>query len=62
MSEKLIKIVGVNFLSMSKAKLMVIRLELMLQNLTPYGNLEKNFRFLKEAKILSNFVIVNWPA
>jgi len=34
----------------------VCRLERLLQNLTPNGGIEKNFRFLKEAKILSNFV------
>ena len=37
-------------------------LTLMLQNLTHYGNLVKKFKFLKEVKFLSNFVIVNWHA
>jgi hypothetical protein len=29
--------------------------EAALQNLTPYGGIKNNFRFLKEAKIMSNF-------
>jgi len=33
----------------------VCRLERLLKILTPYGGLEKDFRFLKEAKILSEF-------
>ena len=32
------------------------------QNLTPYGDLVKKFRFLKEAKFLSNFVRINLHA
>ena len=36
--------------------------EAALQNLTPYGDLENNFRFLKEAKIMSNFVRINLDA
>ena len=32
------------------------------QNLTHYGDSVKNFKFLKEVKILSNFVRVNWHA
>ena len=35
---------------------MVVRLTLLLQNLTHYGDSVKNFKFLKEVKILSNFV------
>ncbi len=37
-------------------ELVVARLALLSQNLTHYGDLEKNFKFLKEVKILSNFV------
>jgi len=35
---------------------LVVRLTLLSQNLTHAGDLEKNFKFLKEVKILSNFV------
>ena len=34
---------------------LVARLTLLLKILTHYGNLEKNFKFLKEVKILSEF-------
>ena len=34
----------------------MVRLTLLSQNLTHDGDLEKNFKFLKEVKILSNFV------
>jgi hypothetical protein len=33
--------------------------EAALQNLTPYGNIVKKFKFLKEVKFLSNFVRAN---
>jgi len=36
--------------------------EAALQNLIPYGGLVKNFKFLKEVKILSNFVRINLHA
>ena len=40
---------------MSQAVTFVARLELTSKILTPYGDLVKNFKFLKEVKILSKF-------
>ena len=36
--------------------------EAALKILTHYGDLEKNFKFLKEVKILSKFFRINWHA
>jgi len=49
---------SIDFFASIAGGTLVVRLTLPSKILTPYGDTEKNFRFLKEAKILSNFVIV----